>query len=218
MGSEEGEAEIFSAMLDYTINDAKAGKDLQQFYRQYKIIKDKAAVTTTKEPIQIPKDLSNLEPRFAKALDDQLNNDGSIEALRSAFSRYITDEDISLSKTPFYRVETLNIVADAFSKFGNEAVIEENDLLEARKHVLSSLQDFGSKEENFYLLSIEPSDLVAMKRIGALRGLDADTFLRALMVTPSDINPYSSNLGMSGIATQVEDMWTHLGLSTSATE
>ena len=215
MGSEEGEAEIFSAMLDYTINDAKAGKDLQQFYRQYKIIKDKAAVTTTKEPIQIPKDLSNLEPRFAKALDDQLNNDGSIEALRSAFSRYITDEDISLSKTPFYRVETLNIVADAFSKFGNEAVIEENDLLEARKHVLSSLQDFGSKEENFYLLSIEPSDLVAMKRIGALRGLDADTFLRALMVTPSDINPYSSNLGMSGIATQVEDMWTHLGLSTS---
>ena len=215
MGSEEGEAEIFSAMLDYTVNDPKAGKDMQQFFRQYKLLKDKAAVTTTNDPIQIPKDLSNLEPRFAKALDDQLNNDGSVEALRSAFSRYITEENINLSKTPFYRVETLNLIADAFSKFGNESVIDENELLEARTHVLSSLQNFGSKEENFFLLSVEPADLVAMKRVGGLRGIDADTFLRALMVTPSDLNQYSVSVGMSGIGADVQDMWTHLGLTTT---
>jgi len=40
MGSEEGEPEIFYAMLIDTINNRKAGKDMQQFFRQYPWILD----------------------------------------------------------------------------------------------------------------------------------------------------------------------------------
>ena len=220
LGTPEGEAEIFSAMLDYTINEPTASKDLKQFYRQWELIKDKAEQQTTEEPFKIPKDLSNIEPRFAEALDRQANSAVSqLGNIRSAFSTYISDENISLSKVPFYRAKTLNLVADAFSKIDNEAILDENEILETRKEVLRSLQDYGSKEENFYLLSIEPGDLAAMKRYGGLRDLSTETFLQALMVTPADLRTYDeghrglSTVGSKRVLNKANQTWTYLGLS-----
>lgn len=214
MGTPEREAELLAATVDYVVDTGDASNDLLTALRTANLIKDKPALP---QPENTGKDESNgffggIFNSIGGAISS-LFQDEENPSVQSKYESFINDEKIDKLDKSAYNTIALQNDISFLSKFGNKATLTKQEINRTRTDILRSLpEDQGT--ENYYILSLEPEEITAMKHITAFSDVNTRTFLEALMVTPTDA-------GMNSvIKPSIGDLpahqhWASLGLDTN---
>lgn len=207
IGTPDGEANLVAEFQDYVVSNPSASADLKKWYEDVGILELKPTLSTAQDAPQIPTYLSQSSYDFAEALKKDFEADG-VSPLRSFIRSYLDDNKLTNTSGTGtgHRIDVVRHINNHFSKYKDRDQITNNELRSVRANVISSLQQYGEGDTNYYLVAVNPSELNAIKNAGPLKSLSADDFMQALLVTPQELTSVDR-------VYDIQEKWTKAGLN-----
>jgi len=207
IGTPEGESNLVAEFQDYVVKNPSASEDLKQWYQDVGLIELSPSLTTAQDATPIPTFLDQKAEDFARALRQEFESNGP-SPIRSFIRSYLDSNKLTTSSGSGleHRLDVLRHINNHFSKYSDRDQITTNELRSVRANVIGSLEQYGDEDTNYYLVSVNPSELNAIKNTGALKDLSADDFMQALLVTPQEVTDINN-------ISNLQRKWTNAGLN-----
>ena len=215
MGTPERESELLAATIDYVVDTGDASNDLLTALKTSKFIQDKPSLPQPENPVKDKSHgffggiFNSIGNALSSLFQDNTQTSGTAA---NQFQKFINDSDLDKFDNGMYTTLALQDSTDFLKQFGNKDTLTKQEINNTRTDILRSLPE-NQGNENYYIMSLEPETILAMRRIGEFHDLNTRTFLEALMVTPSDAGMNSIIKPHIGDA-PAHDHWKNLGLST----
>ena len=204
LGDPEKEADVFAALVDYSVQNDTASPDLIQYLRNKGVLKDTNQADPNNQTIKVSNNLSKFDLDMSSAIAADFMA-GDPLAFRGVTKTVAAENHVDFSKKTDVRNEVVHQTNEQLNKFGEQSRLTEDQLLNMRTQIMNNLSDYGEGAENYLLVSMEPRNLVSMKRMSQLQDIPAEAFLNALRATATDVRSWGDG--------RVRDFWTQLGLS-----
>ena len=216
MGNAEREADLLSATVDYVAETGDGSSDLIAALKASNFLKEKPAYN-------LPEKVSPLTSQgkfglfttIGDAVTSLWKDDTDKNDSYSHFMSYLYDQKISNQDKDFFNVLKLNQLDQTLKQFEDRNTVSTNDLARTRQDMRRELASEVEGDENYFLTTLNVSEISDLKRVGKIRDLDTRTFLESLVINHADLGvQHHMLLPGYGEASKARQLWSSLGLST----